>query len=65
MIINHDNISHYQPFLPDANFLRVHRSFIVALDKIKSIEGNRIKIREHFVPVGQTYRSLVGQLYNS
>lgn len=65
MIISHENISHYQSFLPVADFLRVHRSFIVSVSKIKSIEGNRIKIEEHHIPIGQTYRSLVGQLYNS
>jgi two-component system LytT family response regulator len=39
---------------PDA-FYRVHKSFIIALDKIDSIERNRIHIGGQIIPVGETY----------
>ncbi|MGG6231199.1 LytR/AlgR family response regulator transcription factor [Tenacibaculum sp. SDUM215027] len=64
MIVSHEKISHYETMLDKNNFLRVHKSFIVAIDKIKFIEGNRIIIHEHKVPIGQTYKSTVGKLYN-
>ncbi|MDP2540733.1 DNA-binding response regulator [Tenacibaculum discolor] len=64
MIVSHEKISHYETMLNENNFLRVHKSFIVAIDKIKFIEGNRIIIHEHKVPIGQTYKSTVGKLYN-
>lgn len=64
MIISHEKISHYETMLNENNFLRVHKSFIVAIDKIKFIEGNRIIIHEHKIPIGQTYKSTVGKLYN-
>jgi DNA-binding LytR/AlgR family response regulator len=64
MIVSHEKISHYETMLDNNNFLRVHKSFIVAIDKIKFIEGNRIIIHEHKVPIGQTYKSTVGKLYN-
>jgi len=38
------------------DFLRVHRSYIVNLRRIHQIEGNTIKIGEHKVPIGETYR---------
>jgi len=43
--------------LPKDKFMRVHRSFIVNLDKVKVIERNRI-IFDHniFIPVGDQYR---------
>ncbi|MBG7630845.1 MAG: LytTR family transcriptional regulator, partial [Bacteroidetes bacterium] len=56
---------HYEDLLNASNFLRVHKSFIVAIDKIKFIEGNRILINEHKIPVGQTYKSSISNLYNS
>ncbi len=56
MIIAHEKISSLEELLPDSEFIRVHRSFIVATSKIKLIEGNRITIGEHYVPIGQTYR---------
>jgi len=65
MIISHEKISDYNELLPSDNFLRVHKSFIVSLDKIKLIEGNRILINEHKIPIGQTYKSEVNKLYNS
>ncbi len=64
MIVSHEKISHYESLLNPIQFLRVHKSFIVAVDKIKFIEGNRIIIHEHKVPIGQTYKSSVSKLYN-
>lgn len=65
LIISHQNISAFNEQLPAANFLRVHKSFIVALDKIKCIEGNRIHIADHKISVSQTFRSEVTKLYSS
>nr|NQU91684.1 response regulator transcription factor [Bacteroidota bacterium] len=42
--------------LPEWNFIRVHKSFIVALDKIDSVRKNRIFIGDEDIPVGATYR---------
>jgi len=65
MIVSHEKISHYEDLLNASNFLRVHKSFIVAIDKIKFIEGNRILMNEHKIPIGQTYKSSINKLYNS
>lgn len=42
--------------LPKGRFVRVHRSYIVSLDKIDSIEKSRILIADKVIPVGDTYR---------
>ena len=65
MIVSHEKISAYEELLPSDGFLRVHKSFIVSLDKIKLIEGNRIFIETNEIPIGQTYKSSVSRLYNS
>jgi len=65
MIVSHEKISHFEELLNAANFLRVHKSFIVAINKIKFIEGNRILINDHKIPIGQTYKSNINKLYNS
>ena len=65
MIVSHEKISHYEDLLNAFKFLRVHKSFIVAIDKIKFIEGNRILINEFKIPIGQTYKSSINKLYNS
>jgi len=64
MIVSHEKISHYESILDDGGFMRIHKSFIVRIDKIKFIEGNRILIDEHKIPIGQTYKSVVSNLYS-
>jgi DNA-binding LytR/AlgR family response regulator len=50
------NFQHMESQLPSDNFIRVHKSFIVAMNKIESIERNRIKIGEERIPIGLSYR---------
>tara|TARA_E500000318_G_scaffold110628_1_gene126667 strand:- start:2369 stop:3064 length:696 start_codon:yes stop_codon:yes gene_type:complete len=40
-------------------FIKVHKSFIVSKTHIESIEGNRIQIKEHKIPVGKIYKTRV------
>ncbi|MBK0381983.1 response regulator transcription factor [Pedobacter sp. SD-b] len=42
--------------LPNHLFVRVHKSYIVALDKIESIERSRIIIGDKIIPIGDTHR---------
>jgi two-component system, LytTR family, response regulator len=44
-----------EEMLPSSNFTRVHKSYMVALDKIISIEHNRIKINDKLIPIGESY----------
>jgi len=42
--------------LPEQDFARVHRSYIVSLHHIDSIEKSRIKLREQEIPIGESFR---------
>lgn len=42
--------------LPEKKFMRVHRSYIVALDKIMSVMGNSISIQQKIIPISQSYQ---------
>ncbi len=44
-----------EEFLHSPNFIRVHKSFMVAIDKIDHIEKNRIRIAGQLVPISETY----------
>jgi DNA-binding LytR/AlgR family response regulator len=48
--------SSFAPQLPADQFLKVHRSFMINRSKIGHIEGNRIFINEHEIPIGRNYR---------
>ncbi|MEL7341085.1 MAG: LytTR family DNA-binding domain-containing protein [Bacteroidota bacterium] len=47
--------------LPNAQFMRVHRSYIVALDKIDTLKGYELLVGEHKVPVSRSHREAVHQ----
>lgn len=49
--------------LPEQKFVRVHRSFIVHMDKIKVIERNRIVFGKTYIPISDSYKEqLIEQL---
>lgn len=43
------------------NFVRVHKSFIVSKRHIRIVEGNRIKVNDSYVPIGNFYKSQVNK----
>jgi two-component system, LytTR family, response regulator len=43
--------------LPKSKFCRVHKSYIVTLNKIDLIERNRIKIKDSYIPISETYKA--------
>ena len=56
-ILTLNSLKRLQEILPENRFVRVHRSFIVALQKIDSIQRNRIVIGKTFIPVGENYKT--------
>ena len=55
-VITLQNMKKMEETLPKGDFIRVHKSYIIALDKIESIERSRITIASKIIPVGDTYR---------
>lgn len=55
-IITLQNMKKMEDALPEKNFIRVHKSYIVSINKIDSIERSRIFIGDKVIPVGDTYR---------
>jgi DNA-binding LytR/AlgR family response regulator len=51
--------------LPANRFVRVHKSYIVALDKINSIERQEIYIKDRVIPIGNTYQENFFKLLES
>ncbi len=51
--------------LPGDTFLRVHKSFLVAVDRIRKIEGPSIQLDELEIPIGKTYRADLERLITS
>ena len=51
----HKSLSGITEELPKNQFLRIHRSFTVALDKIQALEGNSVLIHNKRIPIGRKY----------
>lgn len=51
--ITYERIKNLEDALPATRFVRVHKSYIVAKDKVKSIETNLLEIGKHFIPVSR------------
>ena len=57
-LITLQNLKTLEQHLSAHQFIRVHKSYIVALNKIDTIEKNRIFIGTTAIPVGETYRDV-------
>jgi len=55
-VITLQNMKKMEETLPKGEFIRVHKSYIISLDKIESIERSRISIKGKIIPIGDTYR---------
>lgn len=61
-IVTKGSVKSMQTLFPEALFIRVHKSFIVAKDKIKRIERNRIMITDQQIPIGRNYKAAIDNL---
>nr|WP_315133065.1 LytTR family DNA-binding domain-containing protein [uncultured Flavobacterium sp.] len=53
--ITHKSLTSLSDELPADRFIRIHKSYTIAIDKVKSIEGNRIQIKSYTIPIGRNY----------
>jgi len=60
----HTTLKAVEERLPTSRFLRVHRSYLVALDKIDNMEGSVLIINDKPLPVADAYRSVLNKRMN-
>jgi DNA-binding LytR/AlgR family response regulator len=54
--ILHSTLRTIESKLPKDKFIRVHRSYIVHLDNIKTVEGTTIYVESNIIPLGSLYK---------
>lgn len=64
-VITHQKISYLEEKLPEECFLRIHRSFIVALRKIETYSASTIEVPGKELPIGRMYKEQVLERLNS
>jgi DNA-binding LytR/AlgR family response regulator len=57
-VLTKSTLKNIEEKLSEERFCRVHKSYIVSIDKIERIENNRIIIGEHRIPIGDQYRTI-------
>src|SRR6056297_272543 len=63
-VITHQHLSDFESKLPSDRFMRIHRSIIVAIDKIQSFTSSLIDVGEKELPVGRNYKEDVKNKLN-
>ena len=58
-IITKFQLGEIQAYLNWSNLIRVHRSYLVARDKIDVFDASQIEIKGNFIPIGRSYKELV------
>lgn len=58
-IITYQRISYLEEKLPDRQFLRIHRAYIIATDKIRSFSSSVIEVGDLELPIGRQYKTEV------
>jgi DNA-binding LytR/AlgR family response regulator len=58
-ILTKFQLSKVEQLLSDNNFIRVHRSFIVAVEKIDAFSTTEVEINNKQIPIGRSYKELV------
>jgi len=61
-LVTHQTMNEMEKLLPASQFIRVHKSYIVALAQIRTIYGNSIELGKTTIPIGINYKENVMNL---
>jgi two-component system LytT family response regulator len=64
-IMTLQNFSEFEKLVPSNLLCRVHKSYMVSINKIESIERSRIKIADQMIPISETYKDAFFLLINN
>ena len=57
------NMKSFEETLPKEEFIRIHKSYIIATDSITAIEGNNAVLGKLTVPIGITYKDALEEAF--
>ncbi|WPR70361.1 LytTR family DNA-binding domain-containing protein [Flavobacterium sp. NG2] len=61
-IMTLQNFGELEQIIPSTLVCRVHKSYMVAINKIESVERKRIKVANTIIPISETYKDLFFEL---
>lgn len=57
-IITYNTLKHIEAYLPSDAFVKIHKSFIIALQHIDKTDSLSVQIKDKYLPIGDTYKQL-------
>lgn len=63
-IITQQTMTGFEKQLPNEQFIRIHKSFIVAKAKVQAIESTQLQLENKTVPIGQTFKKTLSEWIN-
>ncbi|MDD2303398.1 MAG: response regulator transcription factor [Prolixibacteraceae bacterium] len=63
-IITKTSMSQMEEKLPSENFLRIHKSFIISVNKIEAFTANTIEVQGKELPIGRSFKNAVLNMLN-
>jgi DNA-binding LytR/AlgR family response regulator len=58
-LITRQTMKNFEDILPDQEFIRIHRSYIVPVQRLDSWTSYAVNIKDKEIPVGRTYRKSI------
>ncbi|KAA3436434.1 LytR/AlgR family response regulator transcription factor [Rufibacter hautae] len=55
-VVTYQTLRDLEEQLPQPPFYRVHKSYIISIDKVGMVDGNTLYIQDKSIPIGETYR---------
>ncbi|MFB9865063.1 LytR/AlgR family response regulator transcription factor [Rufibacter immobilis] len=55
-VVTYQTLRDLEEQLPQPPFYRVHKSYIISIDKVRMVDGNTLYIQDKEIPLGETYR---------
>jgi len=56
MYVVYERLGYMEAKLPESKFVRVHKSFIVSLNKVSKYNNEVLNINQHEIPLGRIYK---------
>lgn len=63
-LVSHQTLKSLEDELPAEGFIRIHKSYIVALKSILFLEGNQVKLGDQMIPIGASYKDDLLKRFN-
>ena len=63
-IVTYNTLKYYEESLPEIQFVKIHRSFLVSLDKIEKTDTDSVWVSGKELPLGDTYRNIFFEKIN-